>query len=584
MGEKTRADMCKNCSEREIIDEICSLIDDPSFVTLDDDVFNNNLKNILKLIRLYLKDFEDSFLIKEIIDDSGVYQISACDSDDSELEMGIPGQMSSIYEECIHYNISKNILINNIERWAKEKKINKQYLIKIPKETLDRLFTNGKNYLFIDDTSPEEIYSVLCRLAKHKIISCLLFRFRLRSGCNLILILTSSKHNLKKMYSEKSISLVMLSQAISKELRYIFFIRRFISDAERRDEFMIRAAHSLSLPVQAILADSYNIMNNINFESRNYLDCKHLFYQAQSLQLMAYNILHGAEDKTDQPNPTFQRKSILTPLKEACLMFDAEAKDKGCDIRTYININSNELEIALNKLDNNEYIYKSLLHSALSIDIPLHKFIEETKIESTIVLGGVERRAPIHHLPRLCFDKLNNQEVSLKLNVKFDGKCMALNAIEVSKLYMPYIEIVPFEISLMFKNLLHNAVKYSYRMLKSGKKRYVKVNVILNKDNNYEIKISNYGVGILEEEKELIWKPRYRGLKSRDRNRTGAGLGLPLVKHVVEEIHHGEVFFDSIELNGKYGPYLTIFTVKLPISHKYTHHRGHVDANTLDRR
>lgn len=100
----------------------------------------------------------------------------------------------------------------------------------------------------------------------------------------------------------------------------------------------------------------------------------------------------------------------------------------------------------------------------------------------------------------------------------------------------------------VFANLLDNAVKYtpangSVTISAQNEAEFVKV---IFRDT---------GIGIPSEEQEKIWARLYRGDKSRSQH--GLGLGLSLVKAVVEA-HHGSVTVTSQEGNG------AEFIVKLP--------------------
>lgn len=101
-------------------------------------------------------------------------------------------------------------------------------------------------------------------------------------------------------------------------------------------------------------------------------------------------------------------------------------------------------------------------------------------------------------------------------------------------------------------NLLSNAIKYS-AMVK-------KVDVIVTRSKGrLRIAVSDKGVGIAAEELPHIFERFYRVRDERTRQVGGAGLGLALVKHIVEA-HGGTVAVSSIVGRG------TTFTLDLPIS------------------
>ncbi len=117
----------------------------------------------------------------------------------------------------------------------------------------------------------------------------------------------------------------------------------------------------------------------------------------------------------------------------------------------------------------------------------------------------------------------------------------------------------------LFFNIIHNAIKYSYAPTKENK-RFINV-VCIGYPNRVEIKVSNYGIGILESElkENLIFMKGYRGELSVDRNRIGSGLGLWMAKRIVED-HHGEIKVESKKVGEgiKVDPYLTTVSICLP--------------------
>jgi len=84
-------------------------------------------------------------------------------------------------------------------------------------------------------------------------------------------------------------------------------------------------------------------------------------------------------------------------------------------------------------------------------------------------------------------------------------------------------------------NLLENAVKYG-----KGKP----IDISLEYDNNYVINIKDNGIGIPKEDLEFIFDKFYRGDKSRNKDTGGHGLGLTIVKDIVEFLK-GEIIINS---------------------------------------
>jgi two-component system phosphate regulon sensor histidine kinase PhoR len=116
---------------------------------------------------------------------------------------------------------------------------------------------------------------------------------------------------------------------------------------------------------------------------------------------------------------------------------------------------------------------------------------------------------------------------------------------------LPLIEADRSEMEQLFTNLISNAIKYN---VKRGK---VLVSAKPNK-NFLDIKVTDTGIGIDEENLPYIFDEFYRISGPRTRYTTGTGLGLTIVKKIVES-HFGRIEVDSKVDKG------TTFTIKFPI-------------------
>ena len=107
-------------------------------------------------------------------------------------------------------------------------------------------------------------------------------------------------------------------------------------------------------------------------------------------------------------------------------------------------------------------------------------------------------------------------------------------------------------ITRMILNLLDNAVKYT----SAGGE----ISLALTRRNgNAEIVVRDTGIGIPETDRPRIFDRFYRVDKARSRALGGAGLGLSIVRRIVE-VHGGEIHIDSTPDRG------STFTVALPLN------------------
>jgi two-component system sensor histidine kinase SenX3 len=102
-----------------------------------------------------------------------------------------------------------------------------------------------------------------------------------------------------------------------------------------------------------------------------------------------------------------------------------------------------------------------------------------------------------------------------------------------------------------FQNLVGNAIKYS------AAARWVRVRAALT-GGLVEISVTDRGIGIAAADQAKIFDPFYRAPDVVAAQIQGAGLGLSLVKRIVEA-HAGEISLESTPGQG------STFTVSLPV-------------------
>lgn len=107
---------------------------------------------------------------------------------------------------------------------------------------------------------------------------------------------------------------------------------------------------------------------------------------------------------------------------------------------------------------------------------------------------------------------------------------------------LPLVTADASALSRAIQNLLNNAMKYS------GDSRWIGLSVELGKSKNspteLRIKVSDRGLGISQSELPHIFEPFYRGKEVTASQIHGNGLGLSLVKHIVDE-HGGDARVES---------------------------------------
>jgi signal transduction histidine kinase len=108
----------------------------------------------------------------------------------------------------------------------------------------------------------------------------------------------------------------------------------------------------------------------------------------------------------------------------------------------------------------------------------------------------------------------------------------------------------PDDMEIVFNNLISNAVKYN----KMGGKVEITID---SSDSEAILIISDTGIGISKNDTENLFAEFVRIKNEKTRNIAGSGLGLSIVKKVVE-LYHGTIKVDSTPDVG------TVFTIRLP--------------------
>lgn len=112
----------------------------------------------------------------------------------------------------------------------------------------------------------------------------------------------------------------------------------------------------------------------------------------------------------------------------------------------------------------------------------------------------------------------------------------------------------PKFLRMVLQNLLSNSVEYTPP---EGKIEFL-ISLDEKDKNNLFIKVSDTGYGIPHSQRDKIFTKLFRADNARDKDTTGTGLGLYLIKSIVENAG-GKIWFESEENHG------TSFYVTLPL-------------------
>ena len=177
-------------------------------------------------------------------------------------------------------------------------------------------------------------------------------------------------------------------------------------------------------------------------------------------------------------------------------------------------------------------------------------------------------------LKRLIDDLLNLSRIesgrALEIRwKKFNLKEVADRVVEAQKTYTDKhtlvvdvpedIEVVADEdkVDQILTNLVNNAIKYS----PDGGE--VRVSARHVDDEWVEVAVSDQGIGIPPEKKDKVFDKFYRMEDETSKAKGGTGLGLYLVKHLVEA-HGGKIWVESEGIPGKGSTFFFTLPKKMP--------------------
>ena len=283
-------------------------------------------------------------------------------------------------------------------------------------------------------------------------------------------------------------------------------------------------------------------------------------YASLDVALKAHKF--GATDFIPKPfTPQELKSSIENITKQQYLKRITHTMDQeGKKIRyQFLSVLSHELKAPLNAIEG----YLRMMQEKQSGD----------KIEdySTPIERSLQR---IQGMRNLIMDLLDLTKVKLeRKEEKIEAvhlSNIASNAIVTVRPYAIQLEVSitlsmksdvvimadPTDMEIIFNNLVSNSIKYNKR----GGKAEIKID---EDTSNVILVFSDTGIGIKEEDKENLFSEFVRIKNEKTRNISGSGLGLSIVKKVVE-LYSGSITVDSSPDVG------TTFTVRLPKGNQIT--------------
>ncbi len=233
-----------------------------------------------------------------------------------------------------------------------------------------------------------------------------------------------------------------------------------------------------------------------------------------------------------------QFKKIEQIKSQFVSMVAHELKTPLAAVQGFINIMLDP-SIRIDKEKEKDYLSRSVARLKGLTDL-VNDLLDISRMELQTKqreIEDIDIRKVIQNTSQFLEIELKKKEISCEINTEEN---------------LPTIKADLNEITRLITNLLSNAIKYN----KENGKIYIDASV----GKNYlSIKIKDTGVGMKPEEKAKLFNEFYRAKNEKTRGISGTGLGLTIVKRIVDS-YHGKIDVDS-----EYGMGTT-FTITLPIN------------------
>jgi two-component system, sensor histidine kinase and response regulator len=278
-------------------------------------------------------------------------------------------------------------------------------------------------------------------------------------------------------------------------------------------------------------------------------------YASLDLAIKATN--NGAYNFMPKPfTPEELRSSIEGITKHLFLKrMTRKMNREGKQVRfQFLSVLSHELKSPINAVEGYLKIMKErqVGDNLADYDAMLDRSLERIKGMRNLIMDMMDltrlesgkkvrelKKVDLNQVARIAMDTM--EPMSIQKNVK-----MYLDAPE--NLFIP---ADPDEIEIILNNLVSNAVKYN--------REGGSVHVILRQmDSFIKIKVEDTGIGMAEEDISLLFHEFVRIKNEKTKMITGSGLGLSIVKKLVEENYSGKISVKSTPDVG------SVFEVEIP--------------------
>ncbi|WP_158068809.1 sensor histidine kinase [Domibacillus epiphyticus] len=285
-----------------------------------------------------------------------------------------------------------------------------------------------------------------------------------------------------------------------------------------------------------------------------------IYWTAGAVVIMSFLLAAGMKWTRHLTKPLKDMQSAAVRLSKGD--YSARVSERSNDELGMLSKTFNEMANAIETEDELRKTFLATVSHELRTPLSYIKGYSEAAMNG---MEGKEKQIAIIHRESKRMERLVNDLLEL---IRLDSGKM-----KVDKMPLPFAEIVyrtvetfrpaaknkmiHFDLNIdedvivngdegrleqVMTNILDNAIRYS------NKGGMIQITMIQEKET-MKLLICDNGVGIQEEELPRITERFYRVNKARTRNDGGSGLGLSIVKQIIE-LHDGELRIESMEGEG----------------------------------
>jgi len=245
-------------------------------------------------------------------------------------------------------------------------------------------------------------------------------------------------------------------------------------------------------------------------------------------------------------------QDVTEVQKQKILLNDyiTKLENKNKELEEFTNITAHDLQEPLTNIIGLIQLLKNEWNEEFSDKKELENYLDYIEKGTDRMSKLIKALMETSRLGRLSiFDDIDCNQVIEEIKESMFVQLRKYNAKIISR-KLPKIKGLPFEFSLLFQNLISNALKYS----RKGVDPIIRISSH-DQGPSWLFTVEDNGIGIEHENKDKLFKMFRRLHKQTEIE--GTGIGLVQCKKIVE-LHHGEIWFESQPGNGT----IFFFTVR----------------------